>query len=139
MHTRILLFVFTIWVGLLAAQPKQNSPYSRFGIGDPVPQYFPVQAAMGGMTAAFHDPYHLNFQNPASFAFLRATAFEGALYGKNSNYQSGEVSQSNWSGNLAYLALGFTLKSPINEVLDKVQSPWQAGMGVSLMPYSLIG
>jgi hypothetical protein len=139
MHTRILLFVFTLWAGFLTAQPKQNSPYSRFGIGDPVPQYFPVQAAMGGMTAAFHDPYHLNFQNPASFAFLRATAFEGALYGKNSNYQSGEVSQSNWSGNLSYLALGFTLNSPINEVLDRVQSPWQAGMGVSLMPYTLIG
>jgi hypothetical protein len=139
MLQKLLLFIFTMCAGILAAQPKQNSPYSRFGIGDPMPQYFAAQAGMGGMTAAFHDPYHLNLQNPASFAFLRATAFEGALFAKNSNYESGNVTQTNWSGNLGYLALGFTLNSPINEVLDKVQSPWQMGMGVSLTPNSLVG
>lgn len=133
-------FIFALLtVGVLWAQPKQNSPYSRYGIGDLLPQYFANQAGMAGQTAAFHDPYHLNLSNPASYAFLRTTALETALYGKFSQYKSSTSSLDNWSGNLAYLALGFTLKSPINEVLDKDQSPRRLGMGVSLTPYSLVG
>lgn len=123
----------------LYAQPKQNSAYSRNGIGDILPQYFANQAGWAGQTAAFHDPYHLNLANPASFAFLRSTAFETGLYTKYSHYTSATSTLDNWSGNLAYMALGFTLNSPINEALDKVKSPWRYGMGVSLTPYSLVG
>src|SRR5690349_2767504 len=137
---RILTIAFFLLAALaLWAQPKQNSPYSRFGIGDPVNQYFANAAAWGGQTAAFHDPYHLNIENPASFAFLRSTAFETGLYTKFGHYQSATSSQDVWSGNLAYLALGFTLKSPVNEVLDRAKSPWKYGMGVALTPSSLVG
>jgi hypothetical protein len=132
----LLLFFCTTF---LIAQPKQNSAYSRFGIGDFLPQYFVNQAGWGGQTAAFHDPYHLNPGNPASYAFLKSTALETGLYAKYSHNTSGTVKYDNWSGNISYLALGFTLNSPINEVLDKVKSPWRFGMGVSLTPYSLVG
>ena len=121
------------------AQPKQNSPYSRYGIGDPVNQFFAAQAGAGGQTLGFHDPFHLNLVNPASYAFLRATTLEGGLFAKHSAYQSDTTSLNNWSGNLAYLALGFPLRSPINEVLDKKKSPWQYGMGIALTPYSVVG
>lgn len=121
------------------AQPKQNSPYSQYGIGDPIPQYFANQAGWGGMTAAFHDPYHLNMVNPASYASLRTTTLDVGLFAKNSNFKSSNASLNAWSGNLAYLALGFTLKSPINEVLDRKQSPWQFGMGFTLAPYTQVG
>ncbi len=123
----------------LSAQPKQNSPYSRFGIGDLVNQYFAQQAGMAGQSAAFHDPFHLNLLNPASYANLKTTAFETGLYAKYSHSASTQATQNYWTGNLNYLALGFTLKSPINQVLDKVQSPWQFGMGFALTPYSLVG
>ena len=133
----LILLLFTS--AALWAQPKFNSPYSRYGIGDIVSPYFANQAGWGGQTAAFHDPYHLNLANPASFAYLRSTALETGIFAKNSQYKSATASQSEWSGNLAYLALGFTLKSPINEVLDKVKSPWNYGMGVALTPYSRVG
>lgn len=123
----------------LYAQPKQNSPYSRFGIGDLVNQYFAQQAGMAGQSAAFHDPFHLNLLNPAAYAHLKTTAFETGLYAKYSHSKSSRATQDYWTGNLNYLALGFTLKSPINQVLDKVQSPWQFGMGFALTPYSLVG
>lgn len=132
----IPLFLFSTTV---FAQPKQNSPYSRYGLGDPINQYYAAQVGFAGQTAAFHDPFHLNSVNPASYAFLRATTFEAGLFAKKSDYQSSEASLSNWSGNLAYLALGFPLKSPINEVLDKEQSPWHYGMGFSLTPFSVVG
>lgn len=128
------LVTFAAW-----AQPKQNSPYSRFGIGDPITQSFIHQTAMAGQSAAFHDPYHLNLQNPASFAFLRSTALETGLYAKYSHMSTGTATKDNWSGNLAYLALGFTLKSPINEVLDRNKTPWKYGMGFALTPYSIVG
>lgn len=136
---QLTLFLLLATAAVLSAQPKQNSPYSRFGIGDPVNQYFANQAGWGGQTAAFHDAYHLNLSNPASYAHLRSTALETGLYAKYSSYKSNTSTLNNWSGNLAYLALGFTLKSPINEVLDKAKSPWKFGMGAAVTPYSLIG
>lgn len=136
-HLKLLLLLFLPLAAL--AQPKQNSPYSRFGLGDPAPQYFAAQAGMGGLSAAFHDPYHLNILNPASFAHLRTTTLEGALFANYSQYSSGGKTLDDWTGNLGYLALGFTLKSPINQALDKSQSPWQIGMGVALTPYSNVG
>ncbi|MEO6757811.1 MAG: hypothetical protein ABIO24_00045 [Saprospiraceae bacterium] len=137
---RLLALALLLLTNLaLIAQPKQNSPYSRYGIGDFANQYFANQAAMGGQTAAFHDPFHLNLVNPASYAHLKTTAFETGLYAKYSHSESGSAKQDYWTGNLGYFALGFTLKSPINQVLDKVQSPWQFGMGFALTPYSLVG
>lgn len=134
-----LSILFLFFSVILFAQPKQNSPYSRYGLGDPINQYYAAQVGFGGQSAAFHDPLHLNAINPASYAFLRATTFEAGLYAKKSDYQSSQASLSNWSGNLAYLALGFPLRSPINEVLDKEQSSWHYGMGFSLTPNTLVG
>jgi hypothetical protein len=136
LHSLILLLFtsLTLW-----AQPKLNSPYSRYGIGDIVSPYFANQAGWGGQTAAFHDPFHLNLANPASYAYLRSTALETGIYLKRSQYESATAAQTEWSGNLSHLALGFTLKSPINEVLDKVKSPWNYAMGISMTPYSRVG
>lgn len=136
---QLTLFLFLLTAATLTAQPKQNSPYSRYGIGDPVNQFFASAAGWGGQTAAFHDPYHINVGNPASFAHLRSTALETGLYAKYSSYKSSTSSLNNWSGNLGYIALGFMLKSPINEVLDKAKSPWKFGMGISMTPYTTIG
>ena len=134
-----LSVLFLLFTSVLLAQPKQNSPYSRYGIGDPLNQFFAAQAGFGGQSIAFHDPFHLSLVNPASYAFLRATTMEGGMYAKRSSYESATASRNNWSGNLAYLAIGFPLRSPINEVLDKRKSPWQYGMGIALTPNSLVG
>ncbi len=137
---RLLALALLLLTNLtLIAQPKQNSPYSNSGIGDFVNQYFASQAGMGGQTTASHDPFHLNLLNPASYASLKTTAFETGLYAKYSHSTYKATTQQYWTGNLAYFALGFTLKSPINQVLDKVQSPWQFGMGFALTPYSVVG
>jgi hypothetical protein len=137
---RILSIAFLSLTALvLQAQPKINSPYSRYGLGDPIAQYFTSQAGMGGQTTAFHDPHHLNMLNPASYAFLNTTTLETGLNAKYSKYASTNNKQALWSGNLSYLALGMTLKSPINEVLDKNKSPWQFGTAFALTPYTLVG
>ena len=52
------------------AQPKDNAPYSRFGLGDPLNQFFSSAAGMGGLSATYADPFHVNFLNPASLGHL---------------------------------------------------------------------
>jgi hypothetical protein len=138
MKIKFSLF-FLLFAVAMVAQPSQNSPYSRFGIGDLLSQYFAAHTGFGGQAIAFHDPYHLSLVNPASYAFLRATTLEGGMYMKHSTYKTDTDAKNNWSGNLSYLALGFPLRSPINEVLDKRKSPWQFGMGIALTPYSSVG
>lgn len=118
---------------------KVNSPLSRFGIGDPVQQYFNHSAAMGGLSAGWQDPYRLNLQNPASLASLRWTAFEGGIYAKKSTYTSAEAKDQTWGGNLQYLALGFPLRNALNQALDRESNEWNAGMSFALVPYSQVG
>ncbi len=122
-----------------AIQPKSNSPYSRFGLGDLSDQYFAASGGMGGLGAAFYDPFHINLLNPASLAQLQATAFEIGMFAKYSGLKDGDKSDDLWSGNLNYLALAFPLKNTINQALDRSKSPWGIGMGFALLPYSTVG
>ncbi len=119
--------------------PKVNSPFSRYGIGDLVDQFYAAPGGMGGPSAAFNDPYHLNILNPASLAQLEATAFELGIFAQYSKLKSDEAAEDIWSGNLNYMALGFPLINPINKVLDRRRSPWKAGMAFALQPYSIVG
>jgi hypothetical protein len=92
------------------------------------------------MGATFHDPYHINVINPASFAALKSTAFEIGLNATYTYTKSSKTTFDNWSGNLGYLSLGFPLKNPINQVLDRRKpSKYDWGMGFTLSPFSVVG
>ncbi len=119
--------------------PKENSPFSRLGLGNIISQNYGVTSSMGGINAAFRDYYSFNDQNPASLAYLRNTAFEaGLFYQKNIVSFNGSENKYN-SGNLKYLALGFPTKSPINEAFEKKVRNYHWGMGFSLSPYTSVG
>lgn len=121
------------------AQPKLNAPYTRYGLGYLQPQHFIAQSGMGGQSVAFHDFAHLNPVNPASYAFLNTATFETGLNGGQSFFRSDNGRMTSSSGNLSYLALGFTLRNPINQVLEKKAFDWHFGSGLSLRPYATIG
>src|SRR6187549_1750610 len=55
---------------------QENSPYSRYGLGDMVPQTNIVSRGMGGFSAGFSDYQSINFVNPASYANLKTTIFD---------------------------------------------------------------
>jgi len=140
------ILIVALMVGALAVQaqtnaiqPKINSPYSRFGLGDLNDQYFAASGGMAGLSAAFYDHSHINLLNPASLAQLQNTAFEVGMFGKYSKLKDGDNTDEIWSGNLNYLALAFPLKNAINEALDRSRSPWGVGMGFALLPYSNVG
>jgi hypothetical protein len=119
--------------------PLTNSPYSRLGLGNPYGQFFTPAASMGGLSAAFQDPYYLNLRNPASLAFLREAAFEVGIDATYHILSGQGESAGALSGNLNYLGLGFPLKNVVNEALDRKSSPFGWGMAFALQPYTNVG
>ncbi|MFM2338138.1 MAG: hypothetical protein RL115_1331 [Bacteroidota bacterium] len=65
---------------------QDNSPYSRFGIGDLAPKTHVVNRAMGGISAAYADFISINYNNPASYA-----SFQAFTETKSKKLQSGRA------------------------------------------------
>lgn len=125
--------------GILDIRPKLNSPLSRFGLGNPVDQFYAAQAGMGGVTSVYQNAFHLNVENPASLASLAATSLEVGGYGRFANLTDARGSATTTQGNLRYLALGFPLRNPINLSFERDPNIWNAGMAFSLAPTSNVG
>jgi hypothetical protein len=140
-RTGIFLFLTLLLCASLQAQnPNSNSPYSRLGLGDMTQQYLAASAGMGGFSAAFQDPFHLNMLNPAANASLKATAFEIGMFSQFTNLRSPDGNSAGvWTGNLSYLALGFPLVNPINESMSLKPRKFHWGMTFGLRPFSYVG
>ncbi len=133
--TTLSLLFFTT---LVLAQPKDNSPYSRLGMGEIL---YPTLSASGmaGLSAGYADPLHINLQNPASLSWLTTAAFEAGLFAEHATLKFGGDASKIWTGNLSHLALAFPLHNTLNDVLDKKKRKLKWGMGFSLTPYSMVG
>src|SRR5688500_18234709 len=65
-----ILFILTSIIFVQSANAQDNSPYSRYGIGDLVPHSNVVNRGMGGIIAGYTSRLNVNFNNPASLAGL---------------------------------------------------------------------
>lgn len=65
---------------------QDNSPYSRYGIGNLVPNTNINLRGMGGVSAAYADHLSVNFSNPASYA-----RFQALLEERSKQMSSGRV------------------------------------------------
>lgn len=139
LHKAIYTVLFFATVAIASyAQSGANSPYSRFGIGDLTDNNFMFSRQMGGMGASYADPYYINIVNPASYAYLKATAFEVGVYARRSNLVEDDQEQRIFSGNLEYISLAFPLTNPINEVIEGKKKDYYVGMAFTLMPNSTV-
>lgn len=120
-------------------QAIDNSPYSRFGLGDIASPYYSHLYHMGQLGAAYNSSFHLNVVNPASYASLNATSFETGLFAENSELTESDNSFTSWTGNLSYMALGFPLTNPINDLLDRKEKDYKIGMAFSIQPFTTVG
>lgn len=121
------------------AQFSANSPYSRFGLGDPMDGNFMALRGMGGIAGAYADPYNINTVNPASYGFLDVTSFDIGVFAKYTKLSDSDSEVGLWNGNLNYLSIAFPLSNPINEILDRVQRKASWGMGFTLAPHTAVG
>jgi hypothetical protein len=60
-------FTGLIIVSFLPAFSQDNSPYTRYGLGDLVPSTNVNSRGMGGISAGYNDFLTINFNNPASY------------------------------------------------------------------------
>lgn len=58
---------------------QENSPYSRFGLGDQLSSQNIINRSMGGLSIAYNDYQSVNFINPASYAQLKVTTLDVGL------------------------------------------------------------
>jgi len=63
-----LIPVFFLFVISLAAAAQDNSPYSRYGLGDQISKSNITTRGMGGISAGYADILSINFSNPASYS-----------------------------------------------------------------------
>ena len=127
---------------LLSALPlfcfaQENSPYSRYGIGNLLPQGNIASRAMGGISAATVDYTSASSVNPASMATLLYTTLDvGIEYDGRTIRSKSPVGtfQSNY-GMISYLQVGVPLLNG-NKKAFKNKTSWALTFG--LKPISRI-
>src|SRR3982751_2650824 len=68
---------------------QENSPFSRYGLGDLYPQQNIATRGMGGVSAAYANEQALNTVNPASYGAMRYVNVFGGSKGALVSYDFG--------------------------------------------------
>ena len=71
-----LLLILGVFASTVLQAQTENSPYSRYGLGDALPSQNILSRGIGGTSAAYADILTVNFINPASYAKLKRTTFD---------------------------------------------------------------
>jgi hypothetical protein len=141
--TKTLLVLFVACGLQMSAHAQENSPYSRYGLGDLTPPGNALSRGMGGLSAAIATSSHqgddiqtFNFMNPASSASNRF--FTILDVGTDISYRilkSSSPAQKFTSANtyVSYLQLAFPLTTP---KMTKKGIDWSMNFG--LRPISKI-
>ena len=127
---------------LLAALPlfcfaQENSPYSRYGVGNILPSSNIQNRGMGGISAGFSDPAAINTVNPATYSNLIFTTLDiGVEYdGRTIKSQTPFGTYKSQNGVISYLQFGFPLLSG-NKKAARKNTAWAMTFG--LKPISRI-
>jgi hypothetical protein len=114
------IFRFSLCILLIAFSlpvlSQDNSPYTRYGLGDLVPSTNIPNRGMGGIAAAYNDFLSINFSNPASYGAFQAVreqnskkmAYGRALLDVGLNLENRTLSEPNTVGKFAASNLLFS-------------------------------
>ncbi len=105
-------WVFTCFI-FSTASAQENSPYSRYGLGDLTPNQNIINRAMGGIAAGYSDPQSVNFINPASLGHYRYNAvfdFGAEIDTRVLKSTSPAEKFSSTNLSISYIQLGLPLK-----------------------------
>jgi hypothetical protein len=139
---RFYFLVLSIFlVSITSAQ--ENSPYSRYGIGDLVPNQNIVNRGMGGIAAGYSNPnigdqkyvtpaflfQSINLVNPAAIGGLNNTVFDigGEVDIRTIKSTSSPEKYTATNTLISYLQLGFPIAS---EKMRKKGNAWGVSFGI---------
>ena len=145
------LFTLVLFALPLISFSQENSPYSRYGIGNLVTQGNIVNRSMGGISAGFADGptivagtakgqasgQAINYVNPASYSNFVYTTFDIGLQVDSRTLKSTNPAGKFTSNNaiISYLQLGFPLLNGNKKAVAKNIS-W--GVNLGLRPVSKV-
>lgn len=110
------------------AQSGTNSPYSQFGLGNLSDQSNGFNRGMNGVAQAWHQSNQVNYQNPASYAFIDSLTFifDVGASGSLTNFQEGNRKLNVKNSNFDYAVMAFRVAKNV-------------GMSIGIMPFTNIG
>ena len=104
---------FLLLLGSITASAQENSPYSRYGLGDIFPGQHIINRGLGGVSAAYRDGLgqSVNFYNPATYSSLSLVTYDIGIAIDNRTLRSAEPVNKFSSTNFtpSYVALGLPL------------------------------
>ena len=121
------------------SDPKTNSPFSRFGLGDLARPGYATQSAMGGVGIAYANPHIANPTNPASLGALRFATYQVGVDVSRDRLSGGGAENEGLNGNLGYLSLAFTTRNTLNDLLDARRRKTRYATLLSVTPYATQG
>lgn len=86
LHCFLLAILVLFFSAFTPVFSQDNSPYSRYGVGDLVPSSNIIGRSMGGISAGYTDVVAINFNNPASYS-----SFQSFFEPKSKKMTSGRV------------------------------------------------
>ena len=122
-----LLVGLMCWATIASSQNTTSSPYSRYGLGELIPQNFMQNFGMGGTGVGMRSNRNINFNNPASYSALTITTFEAAFINKALYLTDGNQTENLNYPHISYLSFGIPV----------IKEKW--GMSFGLLPFSNIG
>jgi hypothetical protein len=133
--TRFLTVLIGVFCIQTAAFSQENSPYSRYGLGDLAPNHNIFTRGMGGIAAGVVDYQSINFVNPATLANLPNTIFDIGLEADIRTLKSSNPVKKFTAANslFSYVQLAFPLAT---EKMRKKNIGW--GMTFGLKPVTKI-
>lgn len=145
--------VFTSIVILSALTPAtaqnlrkgENSPYSRYGLGEQRAGINTMLRGMGSISSAYANPFAVNTDNPASYASLKLTTYEAGGEGRSRTVSTGTEKYSTGYATLTHLNVGipvgkhlgmsFGLRPETSVFYDLADTLNRPGIGNSIINY----
>jgi hypothetical protein len=109
---RIIASTFSLLL-LFNSMAQDNSPYSRYGVGDLVPGQNIINRGMGSVSAGFGQGLNLNLTNPAALGNIYTTTFElgGELDIRSIKSTTTPDKYKSNNAVISYLQIGFPITS----------------------------
>jgi hypothetical protein len=125
-RTAASIFILSLLVFKVSAQSGTQTPYSLVGLGDLTGGNQVHNNLVGGLGAAYGNPWNLNLRNPALLTLNSFTMFNVGISGDRRTIRSSNTSATNGGGDLEYLAFGIPF----------IANKWTTAFG--LIPYSRV-
>jgi|688.fasta_scaffold07229_17 hypothetical protein len=86
---------------------QENSPYSRYGIGNLKTHENVANRGMGGVSIADDNPTIANPTNPATYASLRLTSYQVGMEGSRLGIKNANLTNQTGYAGINYVTIGF--------------------------------